>query len=285
MTVIDVGSGPPLVLIAGIQGRWEWMRPTVRALAEHMRVLTFSFADEPTCGGAFDGSSVMSSYVAQVAAVMDQAGLARATICGVSYGGLVAAAFAASHPSRVEALVLVSALPPSWTPDARVRFYLRWPRLLSPLFCLASLRMYREIAAAAPGLMNGVSLATGIGWTALTHLFSPSRMARRARMLGDAGGQEAGARPLLDDLARVGVPTLIVLGEDHLDRVVPTRLTREYAAIWPHARLVTLARTGHLGSITRARDFAAIVETFVREAGKTTAAAQPVSSETRRRIG
>ena len=31
--MIDVGNGPPLVLIPGMQGRWEWMQPTVNALA------------------------------------------------------------------------------------------------------------------------------------------------------------------------------------------------------------------------------------------------------------
>ena len=29
----DRGAGPPLVLVPGIQGRWEWMAPAVDALA------------------------------------------------------------------------------------------------------------------------------------------------------------------------------------------------------------------------------------------------------------
>ena len=32
MRIIDRGSGPPLVLIPGLQGRWEYVRPTVDAL-------------------------------------------------------------------------------------------------------------------------------------------------------------------------------------------------------------------------------------------------------------
>jgi len=38
--MVDVGSGPAIVLIPGIQGRWEWMRPSIRALAGKWRVLT-----------------------------------------------------------------------------------------------------------------------------------------------------------------------------------------------------------------------------------------------------
>ena len=40
--MLDVGSGPPVVVLPGVQGRWEWMRPAVGALAERCRVLTDS---------------------------------------------------------------------------------------------------------------------------------------------------------------------------------------------------------------------------------------------------
>ena len=140
MKIIDRGGGTAIVVIPGIQGRWEWMKPAIDALAQRCRVITFSLADEPTCGAAFDERRGIDSYVDQVREALDTAGIQRAAICGVSYGGLIAAAFAARLPDRVSSLVLVSAIPPSWTPDRRVRFYLRAPRLLSPLFCIASLR-------------------------------------------------------------------------------------------------------------------------------------------------
>src|SRR3954468_15641461 len=100
MNIIDVGSGPPLVLVPGIQGRWEWMKPAVDALARHCRVITFSLADEPTCGAHFDEASGFDCYVQQIVTAMDAAGVRTAAICGVSYGGLIAAAFAARHPQR-----------------------------------------------------------------------------------------------------------------------------------------------------------------------------------------
>jgi hypothetical protein len=45
--------------------------------------------------------------------------------------------------------------------------------------------------------------------------------------------------------------------------VVPVRLTEEYLRIWPHAERVTLARTGHIGLVTRPDAFAAAVGSFV----------------------
>ena len=39
MTIVDVGSGPPVILVPGIQGRWEWMKPAVDALSARCRVV------------------------------------------------------------------------------------------------------------------------------------------------------------------------------------------------------------------------------------------------------
>jgi 3-oxoadipate enol-lactonase len=258
MRIVDVGSGPPVVVVPGIQGRWEWMKPAIDALAERCRVLTFSLADERRCGAHFEAATGFDCYVEQVRDAMDAHGIERAAICGVSYGGLIAAAFAARHPGRTAALVLVSAVPPSWTPDRRVRFYLRAPRLLAPVFFLAALRLYREIATATPGFLAGVRAGVRHGWRALRHTLSPARMARRVHLLDGLA--------LGDELTRVEAPTLIVTGDPALERVVPVRLTREYLEIWPQARFVTIARTGHLGLITRPDEFTRIVAPFVADA-------------------
>jgi pimeloyl-ACP methyl ester carboxylesterase len=259
MRIETFGSGPPIVVIPGIQGRWEWMRPGIDALATRCRVVTFSLADEPTCRGTFDAATGFDCYVEQVREALDAAGLERATICGISYGGLVAAAFAARHPERTSALVLVSALPPTWSPDDRVKFYLRAPRVLTPVFILASLRMYREIAAAHPGVVPGLREAVRHGLNVMRHMFSPVRMARRVHLL-------ATVRPI--DLTGVRAPTLVLTGDPDLDRVVPVRATREYLNLIPHARVEQVERTGHLGLITRPDVFSGVVAPFVADAAR-----------------
>lgn len=253
MKVVDVGAGPPVVIVPGVQGRWEWMRPTVDALAERCRVLTFSLADEPTCGADFTLERGFDCYVEQVRAALDAAGVRTAAVVGVSYGGLVAAAFAARYAERVNGLVLVSAIPPGWTPNARVRFFVRAPRLLMPLFMLASVRMYREIASAAGGVLSGVRPAAAHAFNVLTHMFSPVRMSRRVWL------RPEGLEP---QLRALDLPCLVVTGEPGLDTVVPVHLTEQYLDIWPRAERVTIARTGHLGLITRPRAFADAVGSF-----------------------
>jgi 3-oxoadipate enol-lactonase len=255
MNIVDVGSGAPVVIVPGIQGRWEWMRPAVDALAAHCRVLTFSLADEPSCGWALDEAAGFSAYIEQVRQVLDARGVRAAAICGVSYGGLIAAAFARRYPERVTSLVMVSAIPPAWKPDRRVRFYLRAPWLLSPLFMVGSLRMYPEIAAATPGVVPGLIAAARHALNVLAHMFSPGRMARRVHMLEVVN--------LTDGLERVDVPTLVITGDAELDRVVPVALTKQYLQIWPRAQSITLPRTGHLGSITKPAEFARVVGEFL----------------------
>jgi pimeloyl-ACP methyl ester carboxylesterase len=255
MKIVDRGGGTPVVVVPGIQGRWEWMKPAIDALAQRCRVITFSLADEPSCGAPFDERGGFWCYVDQVRAALDAAGVGRAAICGVSYGGLIAAAFAARYPDRTSSLILVSALPPSWRPDRRVRFYVRAPRLLTPVFLLASLRMYQEIAAASGGVVRGAAAGVRHAWRVVTHMFSPRRMTRRVGLLASVD--------FAAELPRVSQPTLVITGEPSLDRAVPVRhTTREYAALWPHARFATLERTGHLGLIMRPDEFARLVVSF-----------------------
>jgi pimeloyl-ACP methyl ester carboxylesterase len=276
MNIIDRGSGVPVVLVPGIQGRWEWMAPAVDALATRCRVITFSLADEPSAKWPARGSG-FDAYVEQVGQALDALHLDRAVICGVSYGGLVASAFLRRHPERVTGLALVSAIPPSWKPDARARFFMRRPNLLLPLFLLSSLRLHREIAAAVSGWWPGIMASARQGLRSLTHFPAPGRMARRAAMTGEAA---------VDGLPDIHVPTLVITGERGLDRVVPTTLTAEYCRIWPHATAVTLEHTGHLGLVTRPDAFADAVVSFAESCEGTEAeAGLKTRGYVRRRVG
>ena len=268
MNIHDVGSGQPVVLIPGIQGRWEWMRPAVDVLSQRFRVVTFSLCDEPSSGARFDETRGFDCYFDQILAAMDTCGLDRATLCGVSYGGLIAASFAARCPNRVSSLVLISALPPAWRTNRRAGFYLKAPLLLSPLFALSSLRLFREMHRAYGGVASGVRHALKHVWNVLTHPGSPVRMARRIRLL-------SGVDPTAE-LTRLKTETLVITGEDELDDVVPPGETRRYLTLWPHASSIVLQRTGHLGIITRPEEISRLLEAFLRHAP---------AHEERRRVG
>jgi pimeloyl-ACP methyl ester carboxylesterase len=255
--VIDRGSGAPVVLVPGIQGRWEWMAPAVDALATRCRVVTFSFCDEPTSGFACAPERGIENYFAQLDEVFDRAGLREAILVGVSYSGPITAEYATRRPDRVRGLVLVSALPPDWTPDRRARFYLRAPRLLSPVFLLDSpARVLPEIRATFPEVAPFLRFSASQASRALRAFVSPSRMATRLQW------NEAHA---FADPSAISQPVLVITGEDRLDRVVPPSLTRRYLAAVPDSRHVVLERTGHIGLLTKPLEFADTVSRFADE--------------------
>jgi pimeloyl-ACP methyl ester carboxylesterase len=190
---------------------------------------------------------------------MDRAGLSRALICGVSYGGLVALRFAATRPERTSGLVLVSTPPAVWELDRTQRGYVERPVWSAPAFIAhAPRRLWPEIR-------NASGSFGAAAWFAVRHLarviaapMSPSRMARRVRL--------ARAVDLAADCARVTAPTLVITGEDALDRVVPVSATRRYVDAIRGATCVTIERTGHIGLVTRPERFAEVVAEFAENA-------------------
>jgi pimeloyl-ACP methyl ester carboxylesterase len=257
--MVDTGSGPPLVLVPGIQGRWEWMRPAVDALAARCRVLSSSLAGDPGSGAAIDAALGFDSLVAQIDGMRERAGLDRVALCGVSFGGLVAVRYAALRPEHTAALVVVSTPGPRWRPDARIGRYVRHPVAMAPLFAAgAPRRLGREIRTARDGWWSSVRFAARHTARVLASPMSPTRMSQRVRLAGEVDFEAA--------CARVRAPTLVVTGEPELDRVVRAGSTREYAALIAGARAVTFERTGHIGLVTRPERFAEIVGSFVDEA-------------------
>lgn len=253
--MIDRGSGAPIVLIPGLQGRWEWMRPAVDALAKHYRVISFSLCDERSSPFTCDPNKAFENYVEQVDQALDRATLEDAVVAGVSYGGLIAAEFAARRPNRVRKLVLVNALHKSWTPNDQQSRFLKSPLLMSPMFfATAPQRMGPEMSAAFPELAARLRFEATFGAIVMRAFASPRKMARRV---------DWAKRHQFADPRRVAAPTLVVTGERDLDRVVPVDVTLRYLDDIPSATHVVLERTGHNGLATRPDAFAAVLGRFV----------------------
>ena len=253
--MIEKGSGTPIVMIPGLQGRWEWMRPAVDALAKHHRVITFSLCDERSSRFPCDPAKAFENYVDQVELAMDRANVRQAVVAGVSYGGLIAAEFAARRPERVSGLVLASALHESWQPNTRQRQFLKAPRLLSPLFvATAPQRMNAEVSAAIPAPGARLRFKAAQGFRVVRSLASPAKMARRVEW--------ARAHRFADRHA-IKAPTLIVTGEPGLDHVVPVDVSRRYLDELECCEHVVLERTGHIGLVTRPDAFAGVLGRFL----------------------
>jgi pimeloyl-ACP methyl ester carboxylesterase len=260
--MIDVGTGAPLVLVPGVQGRWEWMAPAVDALSRHCRVVSYSLAGDPGSGKRLRASDRFDVLVEQLDEVFDRAGLDRAALCGVSLGGWIAARYAARRPDRVQSLVLVSAPGPTFKPNRQQALYIQAPWLLFPLFLVTSRgRMQAEIFSVFPTWAERWQFTRAQLKRLAFAPLSPGLMARRVRL--------ALQEDFSGDCERIAAPTLVITGEHGLDRIVPHDSTLDYLKRVRGSTAAVLPQTGHLGLVTRPREWADLVMAFVNRHAET----------------
>src|SRR5439155_4817021 len=133
----------------------------------------------------------------------------QAVICGISFGGVAAVRFAALHPARCRALVLVSTPRPGLQLRRKHQIYLRLPWLFGPLFIAGTpWRLRKEIRTALPDARARRALRRRAVRTFFRARPSFSLMAARARLLADGD--------LRPDCERIVAPTLILTGEGGL---------------------------------------------------------------------
>lgn len=257
--MFDAGEGPPLVVVPGLQGRWEWYEPALWELAGRCRTIAYSLAGDPGSGRAFDPALGFENHLRQLDAVFEQARIDRAAVCGLSFGGLIALQYAATRADRTSALVLVSAPGPGFTPSRQQAQWLSRPWLSAPAFVMtAPIRVWPEVRAAVRKPAGRLAFLARQAVRCAAAPMVPPLMA--ARMASTAG------QDFHEACRHVRAPTLIVTGDDGLDRVVPVASTREYASLIRGAEYRVMTATGHLGLLTQPARFADIVGAFVHAA-------------------
>jgi pimeloyl-ACP methyl ester carboxylesterase len=251
--MVSKGTGFPVAVIPGIQGRWEWMTPTIDALTAGHRVITFSLTDLRPDRRA---DSTFLEWLRPIDEALDRAHERKVSLIGVSFGGLIAACYAARRPDRVSALILVSTPSPVWEPRPGDDFCLRFPRLAFPYFCARAIRrLGPEIYYARASWPRRFQLATEYVRRCVSAPFSPGHAAGWVR--------EWQAFDITNDCARVTAPTLVVTGDGRLEHVVPVDRTLQYTRLIAGAEHIVLPDTGHIGVITKPQRFAEIAGQFI----------------------
>jgi pimeloyl-ACP methyl ester carboxylesterase/DNA-binding CsgD family transcriptional regulator len=211
-------------------------RHWVRALSRGHALIRY---DERGCGVSdrqFEGTPTLDTYVGDLAAVADAAGLERFVLFGVSGGGPTAIVYAVENPERVSRLVLYG----SYT---RGR-YRRGERETEQSRLLIEL-MRVGWGGAVPAFRQVFS-----------SFFIPSASEEQKRWYDEmqqaSSSGEMAARLWLsnteidvsDAARRVTQPTLVFHGRH--DRAVPYEEGRRLASLVPDARFVTLETDNHI---------------------------------------
>ena len=95
-----------------------------------------------------------------------------------------------------------------------------------------------------------MTAACGAGINVLRHMFHPGRMARRVHLLSSVLAPRGVEGRIDTELAGVKVPTLVVTGEEWLERVVPPRVA---AGAGRRASRMNTLRSGRMRAPRRLR--------------------------------
>ena len=252
------GDGLPVVLIMGVGGSCAgWGVVTVPELGRDRTNVIF---DNRGAGRSGDpGADFTTRDLAEdTLAVLDQLEIPRAHVLGGFLGGMVAQELALAHPERVQTLTLVGTC---GRIDTKRRMLLE---------------IWQELAQAAVPLETRIK--NRLVWTLHDLTFKQEdlveRMLRFYREDDAPMEDRVFVRQIqavlehdtLDRVERLGMPTLVVCGEQ--DILTPLHLHRQLANRIPNSRLVQIPGAGHLVAAEMAPRFNRLVNRFLLEYDK-----------------
>ena len=247
-------DAPPVLMLHGFGASLHTWDVWAQALSATHRVIRLDLPghglSEPDPAGDYtDARSLVL-----LRAVMDQLGVARASIVGHSIGGRIAWTFAARHPERTDRLVLVA--PDGFaSPGFEYGRATEVPAVLGAMKHVlpkAVLRMNLEPAYANPDALTD----------AITTRYHDLMLAPGAR---DAMFKRLQQTVLTDPrpmLGAITAPTLLVWGE--ADAMIPVANAQDYLSALKGSRLVTFPAVGHLPQEEAAQASLQTVADFLR---------------------
>lgn len=253
MRCLEAGAGWPVVLIHAfplnadmwraqldaVPDGWRYLAPDVRGFGPQHRP---SDPRLPT----------IDDFAADVEALLDALEIDRAVIGGMSMGGYVTFALFRRAPERFSGLVLADTRPQADTPEGR-----QGRRAMSELV-RGDGGVPAVVDQMLPKLLGDTSRRTRPG---------VADEVRRIAAVNDASGIDGAIHAMMErpdstpDLARIPVPTLIVVGEeDTLTPVADSELLRRQV---PRSRLVVLPGAGHLSALETPVEFSRALADFL----------------------
>lgn len=251
---VDVGDGPPVVLLHGFASSLETWDTLVPALARTHRVLAldlkgFGWTDRPP------GDYSPAEQARLVLALMDARGIQRAAIVGHSWGASVALALALAAPQRVSRLALYDA----WVFEEQLPGFFLWSRVGGVGEAL--FRMYYDERAderMAAAFHDKRYVTEAFVEAVERALLRPGTKA--AALAAVRGQRYAEVERRYRTIAQ---PALLLWGRE--DAVTPIRYGERLARELPAARLRVYPRCGHFPMIEAAAESTADLAAFLAE--------------------
>lgn len=247
MHLRDTGprNAPALLMLHGFGSSLQTWEAWSQTLSAQYRVIRFDLPAFGLTGADPTGDYSDARSFQLIEDLMDRLSVTRATLIGNSMGGGIAWRFAATHPARVDKLVLISpegfAVPgeddkPVQPGPEKIPFALQMMRFVMPT---PLLRMNIAPSYADPSRLTDTVMDRYRDML----LVAGNRDAILARMMQMPQGRATRLNPV-PLLRTIQAPTLLLWGEQ--DQLIPFSNAKDYLAALPHAQLAALPGLGHV---------------------------------------
>jgi pimeloyl-ACP methyl ester carboxylesterase len=248
----DVGSGPPALFIHGHPFNRTMWRPQLGDLQDCARLLVpdlRGFGES----GVSPGTVLLDEIALDLAVLLDDLGIDRVVLVGLSMGGQIALDFCRLFPARVRGLVIAASSAREDTPGGYARRYRVAERLLQE-----GMKGYLE--EELPNFIGATTMRTqpAIVDHVRTMILSTNPVGAAAALRG-----RAERRDHVESLAGTRVQSLIIVGAD--DRYTPVPEAQLLAMKLPRAQLAVLPGIGHMPNLEAPQQFNALIRQFLSD--------------------
>ena len=248
---VDGRAGAPALVLVNSLGTdariWD---EVIAQLSADYRIVSYDkrghgLSDAPV------GEYSLNDHLADLGGLLDHLELERVALAGVSVGGLIAQGFALRQPARIAALLLMDTAP-------RLGDAASWNERIAAvreggLESIVHAVMERWFS---PGFFRNEPAALA-GWRNLFLRTDPIGYIGTCATLRDTD--------LSDEVGAIACPTLVVGGDE--DQSTPPEIVKACAAAIPGARYHSIAGVGHIPSIEKPAELAALMTQFFKEVG------------------
>jgi pimeloyl-ACP methyl ester carboxylesterase len=252
LAFVDLGEGPPVVLLHGFPTSSHLWRNEAVLLSSRMRVVAPDFLGYGESDRPADADLSLVAQAGYVRELLASLGVERFAVAGHDTGGLVAQVLALD--GHVDAMVLLDAVSFDQWPIEGIRMLqAATPDQVTAAFVEDVVRLTFDLGMCHPGFLDQADLQAYMEpWLA-----DPAAFFRAARGLDGRGlaGRE-------DELAALDIPALVLWGEE--DAFIPLEWADRLGEVLPDSTVALLPGCGHFVNEDAPRTVGPLIFEFLR---------------------